>query len=448
MNWFGKKADSPSVGEQTPTQTTIDWESRARKAEQTLKSVERSQAVIEFEPDGTILRANDAFLGAVGYSASEIVGQHHRMFVDPSYAQSASYQEFWQALGRGEFQAAEFQRFGKGGREIWIQATYTPIFDDGGSVVKVVKFATDITQQKLVQAEIQNRTQAVIEFEPDGTIITANDLFLSTVGYTLSEIKGKHHRIFMQPEDAATADYANFWRELASGNYKVGEFRRVRRDGGELWLRGAYNPVFDRSGMVEKVVKGVSDITDEVVNHQRALEIGSSVARSVTELSEAIAEISERVSRTASLAKNAAGATEQSERLVQDLGQSSSRISNVVHLIQDLADQTNLLALNATIEAARAGEAGRGFAVVATEVKALATQTTSATDDIRRDVETIQASIDDVIASIDRIKSGIDEVNNNTTNVAASVEEQTVVTANLRVTAESLVAGETAATPS
>lgn len=404
-----------------------------------IESLERSQAVIEFKPDGTILRANDNFLGATGYSLNEIVGNHHRMFVDPSYAESRRYADFWAALNRGEFQSAEFRRFGKGGREIWIQATYNPVFDEAGNVIKVIKFATDITRQKQSQIEIQDRAQAVIEFEPDGTIVHANSLFLNTVGYSLEEIKGQHHRIFMPQEDANTPEYQAFWEHLARGEYRQGEFRRVKKDGSELWLLGAYNPVFDLQGNVIKVVKGVSDITSQVTSKRHASHVGNAIATNASEMSKAIQDVSERLSATVSLARNAEGSADKANRLVDELNKSSSSISKVVDLIQDLADQTNLLALNATIEAARAGDAGRGFAVVASEVKGLANQTGSATNDIRNSVETIRRNINEVIDSIQEISTGITEVSSNTTNIAASVEEQSALMSSLSGTADELL---------
>ena len=179
-----------------------------------VSAINRSQAVIEFETDGTIITANENFLGAVGYSLEEIQGQHHRMFVEPEYARSSEYRQFWRTLGKGEYQSAEFKRLAKGGREIWIQASYNPIFDSAGRVSKVVKFATDITEQKTRSAEHEaqiaaiNRSQAVIEFNTDGTIVNANDNFLGAVGYTLREIQGRHHRLFVDDQYATAKSIA------------------------------------------------------------------------------------------------------------------------------------------------------------------------------------------------------------------------------------------------
>lgn len=404
-----------------------------------MDSLNRSQAVIEFEPSGKILNANENFLATVGYSLSEIKGQHHSLFVDPSYAKSASYSEFWEKLRQGEFQSAEFQRFGKGGREIWIQATYNPVLDEQGNVSMVVKFASDITRQKQALKEIQDRSQALIEFEPDGTILNANELFLQTVGYSMSEIKGQHHRMFMPPGEASTQEYAEFWPLLARGEFRQGEFRRVKKSGEELWLQGAYNPVFDNTGAVVRVVKGVADITATIKGKGQADRIGKTIAKSVGEMTSSIGEISQSISRTAALAQKAETNADDAKKIVDELNQSSTTIGRVVNVIQDLSEQTNLLALNATIEAARAGETGRGFAVVANEVKMLANQTGEATSDIRTSIETIQGNISGVVEAIQGIAEGVTEVSTNTSTVAAAVEEQSALMGGMNDTAEELL---------
>ena len=415
-------------------------ESEVSDHERILASLHRSQAVIEFEPDGTILTANDNFLITLGYKLDEIVGRHHRMFVDPLEAVTPQYEQFWEQLGAGEFQSAEYRRRAKDGSDVWIQATYNPVLDDDGQVAKVVKFASDITAQREAQLEIQNRTQAQIEFQPDGTILGANDLFLGTVGYSLDEIRGKHHRVFMPPGHADTPEYREFWPRLARGEYLQGEFERVDAKGNELWLRGAYNPVLGRDGSVEKVVKGVSNITDEVRGRREADNVGRTIAHTVTEMSSATGEISQTVSRTAALAQTAeAGATEAQAK-VTALEAASETIGAVIELIQGLSEQTNLLALNAAIEAARAGQAGRGFAVVADEVKNLANQTGEAAEDIRANIEAIQGQITGAVASIEEISESISEVSGMTTTVASAVEEQSVLMSQMNEAADNLLA--------
>jgi methyl-accepting chemotaxis protein len=232
-----------------------------------IAAIDRSQAVIEFTLDGTILRANDNFLHAVGYALDEIQGRHHRLFVDPEYAGSAEYKAFWQKLGRGEFHAGEYRRLRKDGSEIWIQASYNPVFDTHGRPCKIVKYATDITERRLRSAdhagqiEAIGRSQAVIEFTLDGTILYANDNFLGAVGYTLDEIQGRHHRLFVDPDYAASAEYAAFWEKLGRGEYHAGEYRRIRKDGSEIWIQASYNPILDMNGRPFKIVKYATDIT-------------------------------------------------------------------------------------------------------------------------------------------------------------------------------------------
>lgn len=234
-----------------------------------LAAISKAQAVIEFNLDGTIITANDNFLNCLGYSLAEVQGNHHRLFVDPTYAASTEYSQFWDALQNGEFQAAEFKRFGKGGKEIWIQASYNPIFDQDGRPFKVVKFATDITEAKIRNADFEgqlkaiDRSQAVIEFELDGTIRRANENFLQTLGYSADEVTGKHHRIFVSPDDVNSVEYRQHWEALARGEFKAGEYQRFTKSGEEIWIQASYNPIFDQDGKPFKVVKYASDITEQ-----------------------------------------------------------------------------------------------------------------------------------------------------------------------------------------
>ncbi|MDJ0851143.1 MAG: PAS domain S-box protein [Myxococcota bacterium] len=241
------------------------------------QALDRVQAIIEFELDGTIVSANEKFLETFGYELDEIVGQHHRIFCEPEYAASEEYAEFWRKLGRGEASEAEFKRLGKGGREIWLQASYNPVLDKDGEPVRVVKFATDVTEAKAQTADYEgriaaiDRVQAVIEFELDGTVITANENFLRIFGYGLDEVAGRHHRMFCEPGYAESRDYAEFWQRLGRGEFDSGEFKRLAKDGSEIWLQASYNPIFDAAGNPRKVVKFASDITDEVQKRSLAL---------------------------------------------------------------------------------------------------------------------------------------------------------------------------------
>ena len=235
-----------------------------------IAAIGRSQAVIEFTIDGTIITANENFLKTMGYRLEEIKGKHHSMFVNSSERDGREYREFWENLRRGEFQAAEFRQIGKGGKEVWIQGSYNPILDAAGKVAKVIKFATDITRDRLVnfdyaaQIAAIGRSQAVIEFTLDGTIVTANENFLKTMGYRLEEIKGKHHSMFVVSSERDGREYREFWANLGRGEYQAGEFRRIAKGGKEIWIQGSYNPILDTAGKVAKVVKFATDVTERV----------------------------------------------------------------------------------------------------------------------------------------------------------------------------------------
>jgi methyl-accepting chemotaxis protein len=242
---------------------------KARDALAQAEAISRSQAVIEFELDGTIITANQNFLDAMGYRLTEIQGKHHQMFMPQSVRESAEYRAFWADLRQGKYKAGEFKRIGKGGREVWIQASYNPVLGGGGKPVKVVKFASDITAQKIRSMEDAgkitaiSRAQAVIEFNLDGTVITANDDFLKVMGYDLSEIKGKHHQMFVQSSEREGAAYREFWAALNRGELRSGEYKRIGKGGKEVWIIASYNPILDDTGKPFKVVKFASDVTEQ-----------------------------------------------------------------------------------------------------------------------------------------------------------------------------------------
>jgi methyl-accepting chemotaxis protein len=241
------------------------------------EALNRVQALIEFNLDGTVISANENFLNLFGYELDEVVGKHHRMFCEPDYVESQEYAEFWDKLRRGEYSSAEYKRLGKGGKDIWLRASYNPVLDKDGKPVRVVKFATDVTATKTERAEFEgkicaiNRSQAVIEFNLDGTVLTANENFLKIFGYALDEVVGKHHRIFCDPGYAETPEYAQFWQKLGRGEYEADEFKRISKNGAEIWLQASYNPIFDLDGNPTKIVKFASDITLEVQKRSLAL---------------------------------------------------------------------------------------------------------------------------------------------------------------------------------
>ncbi len=264
------RAAAPVAYEVPDDSAAATFEALFNDYESQIAAIHKSMAVIEFDLDGTVLTANANFLQALGYTLPEIQGKHHSMFVDPAHRDSAEYRAFWAKLNRGEFDAGEYKRIAKGGREVWIQASYNPVRDKQGKLVKVVKFAADITDMSTKYTDYAGqiaairKSMAVIEFRLDGTIITANDNFLKTLGYTVEEVEGKHHRIFCDAEYVAGAEYAEFWAKLNRGEFHAGEFRRLAKGGREVWIQATYNPIRDREGRVVKVVKYASDITSIV----------------------------------------------------------------------------------------------------------------------------------------------------------------------------------------
>jgi len=235
-----------------------------------LTSLSRSLAIIEFDPAGTILSANENFLTLVGYRLDEIIGRHHSLFVDPTYAQSQDYRDFWTRLASGHFDVCEYKRLGKGGKEIWIQGSYNPVVNHAGAVMKIVKVATDITAEKQKAFEIAgtitaiSRVQAVITFTPEGEVVSANENFLTTFGYRLDEIVGRHHSLFVEPAYAQSQDYRDFWRQLNEGAFMAAEFKRIAKDGREVWIQASYNPIFDANGKVLHITKFATDVTERV----------------------------------------------------------------------------------------------------------------------------------------------------------------------------------------
>jgi len=445
-----------------------------------LVAVGKAQAVIEFAMDGTILNANDNFLKALGYSLDEIKGRHHSMFVEEAARNSHEYREFWARLNRGENQPGEYRRIGKGGKLVIIQASYIPVPGPDGKPVKVVKYAMDVTAAAMASADVAakmqaiNKAQAVIEFNMDGTIVWANDNFLQTMGYSLEEIKGQHHSMFVEEGYRNSADYRDFWTRLNRGENLPGEYRRVAKGGRTVWIQTSYSPILDLSGKLTKVVKFATDVTAGVSARENMVRIlkavgdsssalGTSaeelaavssqmsanaeetssqatvvsaaaeqvsknvqvVSTGVEEMNSAIREIAKNATDSARVAQRAVGAAAAANASISKLGDSSAEIGKVIKVITSIAEQTNLLALNATIEAARAGEAGKGFAVVANEVKELAKETAKATEDISQKIEAIQTDTNGAVESIRQISEIIAQINDISNTIASAVEEQT-----------------------
>ncbi len=507
-----------------------------------MRAVERSRCVVEYAMDGSVIGANENFLRALGYTREEIAGVTHDFFLDAAERGSIGQRKLWDGLRQGEFSSGEYMYVGKGARTIYLQATVNPVFGADLKPYKVAVFASDVTAKKQAAADYQSqieaisKSQAMIEFGLDGTILKANDNFLNLLGYSLSEIQGKHHGMFVEESFRTSTAYKEFWNDLNRGRFQFGEFKRVCKSGKEIYIQATYNPVFDLNGKAYKVVKFASDTTSQAKlriqaealkeeermaarerqakidsllesvgaaangdltreihisgsdvagqmgeglarlfadlrksidgigqtaasvsssaeelsaiaqqmtgNSQNAAEQAmgvssaseqvsanvSIVAASSEEMLASIREISKSATEAARVAKKAVNLADATSQTISDLGMSSQEIGKVIKVITSIAQQTNLLALNATIEAARAGEAGKGFAVVANEVKELAKETARATEEISQKIDAIQSNTKAAVKAIADVSEIINHVDDISSTIASAVEEQTATT--------------------
>jgi methyl-accepting chemotaxis protein len=435
---------------------------RLREAEERLRALDRVQAVIEFGLDGCVLSVNDNYLDLVGYERAEVVGQHHRIFVPPGAADDAAYGEFWDHLRKGEFHSGQLCRVRKDGEAIWIHASYNPVFDADGRVYKVIKFASDITRRKGETAEYASllaaidKSQGVITFDLEGHVLDANANILQSLGYDLEEVRGRHHTMFVDPDEREGAAYARFWRSLRSGEFQRAQYRRIGKNGREVWIQATYNPVLDPWGRPVKVVKLATDVTDRVRllerlktlldenfseveramaltlaatgNVERSADVTSGQVRSMATATSSIAAsvkaISDGLRRSQEASEGAfdqVGAAAGSTRQLADTMQS---ITATLALIHEIAGQINLLALNATIESARAGEMGRGFAVVAQEVKLLAEQAAATAKQITAQIGSAESVSEAISHALTAACATVSTMRSDLQAAAADIETQ------------------------
>lgn len=388
----------------------------------TLRSVihalDQSMAIIEFDLNGRVLAANKIFLECVDFSLDQASKKSHRDFCPKSITSCTSYEKFWNDLREGKFISGTFEHITSKQHKIWLEASYSPILDETGKIIKIIKYALNVTSKEIIEndknskLEALDRAMAIIEFDLNGNILNANDCFLDIMGYSATDLIGRQHRIFCENSFTSSTEYLDFWINLRKGTSFSGQFKRITKQGNTVWVEATYNPVYSTDGQLIKIIKFASNITERV----HKLEGDAKSASRAYYISSETEEIAERgetvIQEAAQEMKIIAENINRSSLIVEQLGKRTEQITAIVNSIKGIADQTNLLALNAAIEAARAGEQGRGFAVVADEVRQLAGRTSKSTSEICEMIEKILMETREAIASMrvtqDRAYRGVE----------------------------------------
>lgn len=376
-----------------------------------INTVDGGFSVIKLSPNNEILDANARYLEVMGYTLSELRKIGYKNLRDPNVSES-QYEKLWSSIReRGEASSGIYSQLRKNGKFVWFYVVFSPLFDEKKNLTAIVVIAADITEFVEKSHEARDTLKAVdcsmatIEFDIQGNIVDANENFLKAVGYSLEEIKGKHHKIFCDPSFVQSNEYALFWERLRRGEFIAGKFKRFGKNNKEAWLEASYNPILDANGKVYRVIKFATDITPQVLNDRENMHIASNMAKENDELT---TEGTKVIEKTTENMRQISEMMQTSSSLVASLGNQSDEITSVIQTIKDIADQTNLLALNAAIEAARAGEYGRGFAVVADEVRKLAERTSQSIAEITSTINSIRDVTGQVVESI---KTSIHQVN-------------------------------------
>jgi len=418
-----------------------DRRRRESSLEARMGAIDRALAVIEFSPDALVIDANATFLAFTGYTRDEVIGRHHSMFLDPAEVETVAYAEFWKGLRQGRFDSAEYRRRIKGGREVWIRATYNPVLDSRGTVVSVIKLATDVTTEKRrrddykSQIDAINRSQAVMQLGMDRSILSVNANVEKAYGYSAAEMEGRDHTMLLNRGEAESPSYKAFWAKLSAGGYHACVHRQRAKDGRPVWIQASYNPILDREGRTVKVVKYAADITSSMASREKLAATSldtfdniQAMATAVNQLTFSVEEITDHMAQSRRSVHDIAEQAGIAETASGNLDAASRALGDVATFIRSIADRINLLALNAAIEAARAGESGRGFSVVAAEVKGLASQVAAATAQINDQIFGMQAHSRSVGATLGAIARAVQTVDGSVAGVADALDQHRATT--------------------